>query len=114
MIGAVCSFFALINGSKMGLPALASCLFGLFLSLGVHAYAKPMAIGGAILSAILLLVTVLTKTKAIEQIVKGVQLLKHPTEPYMEDNEVLKEQQDKTTQKIVKKVKANLKKKGEI
>jgi len=120
ILGIAGGVFALMNGSKIGIPAaIASCV-SLFMTLAVARFATWMAVCGIVGSVLACAASILLRKKALVEIIKGVQQVKHdagigaglasPTEI----RNILKENQSKPTQKLVQKIKGNLKVSGEI
>lgn len=116
VLGVAGGLFALANGStKLGTSTMAASGVALFLALAVARYALWMAAFGLIGSVAAVLFSILARRRALVEIIKGVQRIK------TEDNlgeyakrGILKEEQSKTTEKIVGNIKNELKLAGEI
>ena len=117
---------AMFNGAgKLGMSAIIFGCVNLFMALATARFALWMGIFGLIGSATAVVASILTKNKALQEIIKGVQ--KHKKVLQITDwkssivdtyvkgdlNHEL-EQQSPTTQKIVQDVKTKLKLKKEI
>lgn len=113
IVGIAIGVFAFINGSKIGLPAIASCCVSLFMTLAVVRYATWMAICGLIGSVLACGVSILLRKKALVEIIKGAQHLKKEVSDII-GSETLKTYQSKPTQKLVQQIKTNLKLRGEL
>lgn len=120
ILGIAAGVFALMNGSKIGIPAaIASCV-SLFMTLAVARFALWMAVCGLMGSVAICAASILLKNKAIKEIIIGVQLAKGEVGKQWSDrvqaiNESQKvAQKSKSTQKLVQQIKGNLKVKGEI
>lgn len=123
IIGAAFAAAAFLNGSKMAAPIGIGCLVALALSLAVIRYATWLAGFTTVAAVLILIATILTKDKALKQIVTGVQWAKETIagesnrgekEAKEVINQVLAEHQDSTTQRLVAQVKDNLKLEGQI
>jgi uncharacterized protein YceK len=116
ILGVAVGTFALLNGSKVGLPAIVASCVSLFMSLAVARYAGWMAVCGLIGAVAACAVSILVKNKAFVEIIKGVQEVKNKVTTISKDavNDVLAGTQSKLTQNLVQKVKSTLKLKGEI
>lgn len=123
ILGIGMSIFSLvlIPNSKLGFAGLAACSVTLFIALAVARFAWWMAVFGlmAILAAnIAVVVGIVTKNKAVRQLVKGFQLVKESEMPLLEHqkiaNTIMHDEQSPSTEKMVLKVKSDLKLKKEI
>ena len=114
ILGIAAGFFAFLNGSKIGLPAIGASCVSLFMTLAVVRFSLWMAIFGMIGSCAAVAISVLVKNKALKEIVCGVQEVKDDKpERYEELREELGKQ-TKSTKKIVRKIKNKAKLRGEI
>jgi len=108
---------AVFNGSsKLGFSAIIFGCVNLFMALATARFALWMAIFGLIGSGLAVAVSILSKNKALIEIIKGVQIFKNNE---LEPDSVrhLKGElgrQSSSTQKIVQEIKTDLKAKGEI
>ncbi len=105
ILGAGAGFFAFLNGYGKGLKILAACLLVASLTLMVSWYGRWLATIGIVGSVVLLGYTIFTKTRALKQIVKGIDMFK--TNPLNDSYPILKDslnfsQKSETTKKIVK------------
>lgn len=101
--------FAFLNGNKWGLTGIVACIIILSMSLMVIRYATWLAIGGLIGSIGLVVWSIFIKNKALQQIIQGVQKFRYNTIEHEEIDGILQINQDKSTEKIVRKVKENKK-----
>lgn len=119
IIGASLSMAAYINGSKTAVPIGIGSLTALGLTLATVRYATWFA-GGSIIAAVLIFgATVIKKNVALKQIITGVQRLKDATLKggvltKDDANEILTEQQNPDTTRLVLKTKDMLKLKGKL
>lgn len=105
--------FTFFNGKpKLGLAIVFSSLGTLFFGLAIHRFPTWMAIVGLLGSVAGVAASILMKHRAIIEMVKGGQLFKK--EPSLDFNVAQKQEQSPTTQKLVRKIKGDLKLKGEI
>ena len=107
---------AMFNGAgKLGMSAIIFGCVNLFMALATARFALWMGIFGLIGSATAVVASILTKNKALQEIIKGVQDYREGREKHdgldlcLEDAE-----RSSTTQKIVQDVKTKLKLKKEI
>ena len=120
ILGIAGGVFALMNGSKLGVPAVVTSCVSLFMTLAVARFALWMAACGLIGSVLACVTSILLKNKALVEIIKGVQKAKDNMGGNIQatpDVEILKEElaiQSKPTQRLVQTIKGNLKVKGEI
>ena len=120
ILGIAAGVFAFLNGSKMGIPAIASCCVSLFMALAVARFATYMAVCGMIGSCAAVGISVLVKNRALKEIIFGVQNIKNNIQDDSKENHdnfnlALKEaQKHKSTKKIVQKIKSKAKLKGEL
>ena len=114
ILGIAAGAFAFFNGSKMGLPAIGAGCVSLFMTLATARFATWMAICGMIGSCVAVIASILIKNKALKDIICNIQKIKDTAK----DNgnsisgNVIKEtllKQEKSTQKLVQKIKNNLK-----
>jgi hypothetical protein len=115
IIGIAAGVFALMNGSKIGIPAaIASCV-SLFMTLAVARFAAWMAVCGIVGSVLACVASILLKNKAISEFIIGIQKVKESNGNKDEINKLVTEGvQTKSTQKLVQKIKGNLKVSGKI
>jgi MFS family permease len=115
ILGIAAGVFALMNGSKIGIPAaIASCV-SLFMTLAVARFATWMAVCGIVGSVLACAASILLKNKAVKELILGVQRVKESNGNKDEINKLVTEGvQTKSTQKLVQKIKSNLKVSGEI
>jgi len=123
ILGIMGGVFVLILGiyPKIGIATIITNGIGLFISLAIAKFAWWMALIGLIglLSTIGLVVySIFIKDKAIKELIIGAQELKESVSPIFtkeETNKILTDGiQTKNTQKIIQKVKTDLKVKGEL
>lgn len=112
--GMVLGVFAGLNGCKWGWSAVAACAFGLYMSIATARYAQAMAITGLVGSLLLSLVSILTRWKALKEIIAGVQEYRDNKGAGVKIDDALGNNQSYTTQKLVKKIKDKLKLNGRI
>jgi len=108
ILGIAASAVALFNGSKNAIPIAVGCFVALTLSLMVARFAYVLALGGTVVSVALSVYGIYVKSKAIKEIVAGVQKYKNER---MTDGPTLRERlakQSPSTKTIVKEVKAKL------
>ena len=112
--------FTFFNGKpKLGLAIVFSCVGTLFFGLAIHRFPTWMAIIGLVGSIAGVAASILMQHRAIIEIIKGVQLSKGDfghqwSERKKAINNSQEHAQSPTTQKLVKKIKSDLKLKGEI
>lgn len=108
--------FTFFNGKpKLGLAIVFSSLGTLFFGLAVHRFPTWMAIVGLLGSVAGVAASILMKHRAVIELIKGGQIFKKEFEHDAEEfNKKQKQEQSPTTQKLVKKIKGELKLKGEI
>ena len=128
IIGVAFAFVGYINGSKVAGSILIACVIVLGLSLATIRYAEFMAICTLISGGCVMIATILTKNKAIKEIILGIQKFKNDKGSLDDTNisEHLSElssierlkgklnKQSKSTKKIVQNVKTKLKLAKEI
>lgn len=116
ILGIAAGTFATLNGQKWGISGIITCSVSLFMALAVARFAWWMAVFGLIGSVLLCVASILLKKRALVEIICGAQEIKKyaPLDKYTKVNKILEDKQSKSTQKIVKKIKTNLKIKGEI
>ena len=117
ILGIAAGVFALMNGSKIGIPAaMASCV-SLFMSLAVARFATWMAVFGLIGSVAICAASILLKNKALVEIIKGTQVVKNllpqsipvDADKIFTATDLLQREQSKSTQRLVQKTKGRLK-----
>jgi len=117
IIGIAAGFFAFLNGSKIGLPAIGASCVSLFMALAVARFALWMAIFGMIGSLASVIISILVKNKALKEIVFGVQKVKDitpETDNHLKNVKTILAKQVKSTKKIVAKIKDKARLKGEL
>ena len=112
ILGVGAGFFSFLNGGTRGIQIMGACFVVLSLVLGVARYSAWIAFVAVIGAAALLAYTIFAKTKAVKEIVKGVQKFKDSYDAIDEDpvgdlKRSLAEQ-SKSTQELVKEVKKAL------
>jgi len=111
IIGCALAAAAFLNGNKMALPLLIGCLTCLGMSLAVIRYATLIALGSLLAGGGVFIYSVFLKDRALKEIIKGGQIFKSfgREKTIAQDfNLVQQDAQSKATQKLVKKVKAEL------
>ncbi|MHA1228791.1 MAG: hypothetical protein ACTSPV_18865 [Candidatus Hodarchaeales archaeon] len=118
ILGMAVGFFAFLNGNKLGVPFVGASCISLFMALAVARFATLIAILGLIGSIVSTVLSILSRRKALEEVVKGFQYVKDellPQKKRTKANEIMAStQKSKSTRKMVQQIKANLKLKGEI
>jgi hypothetical protein len=121
ILGIAGGVFATLNGQKWGLAVVVSCSVSLFMSLAVARFAWWMAVCGLFGSVGICITSILSRKRALVQIIKGGEILKKNDAAYgivsakaAFNNAQAEAQKSKSTQKIVQKIKSDLKIKGEI
>lgn len=109
---------AMFNGAaKLGMSAIIFGAVNLFMALATARFALWMGVFGLIGSGLAVAASILSKNKALKEIICGTQELKKKVAlPDGRDgaNSVLRENQSKPTQRIVQNIKTKLKLEGEI
>jgi hypothetical protein len=113
IVGIACGVFALLNGFKWGIPAIASCCVSLFMSLATARYSEYMAITGLVGSVLITAGSIIVKNQALIEIITGVEKVKEEVPVDLptgskEVNKVLDRHQTKYTKRTVKSVKKKL------
>lgn len=109
IIGIAASAFAFLNGSKIGIAGMVSCFIALSMTLATSRYGHIMAICGLIGSFGLMIYSIVTKDKALKEIVIGGERVKSMSPENKENFKVLQGvTQSPSTSKIVTKVKKQL------
>lgn len=114
--------FAYANGmTKLGLSVILSCVATLFFGLAIHRFPTWMAVFGLVGAIAAAAASLIMKNRAIVEIIKGGQAFKKDIKSlestaYLGDNFIAKQKQEQspTTQKLIKKIKGDLKLKGQI
>jgi len=118
ILGMATGFFAFLNGNKLGLPFIGASCVSLFMALAVARFATLIAIFGLTGSVVSTILSVLSRRRALEEIVKGFQYVKDELisqKKRTKANEIMTSaQKSKSTKKVVQQIKTNLKLKGEI
>lgn len=119
ILGIAAGFFAFLNGSKMGIPAIGASCVSLFMALAVARFATWMAICGMIGSVASVGISIIVKNRALREIICNVQAIKK--EAKENGNSISQKQielrltnQEKSTKKVVQKIKSALKIRGEL
>ncbi len=106
ILGAGAGFFAFLNGYGKGLKILAACLLVASLTLMISWYGRWLATIGIVGSIGLLGYTIFTKTRALKQIVEGVDFFKNTSAAALSATKIINNsldyKQTETTKKIVK------------
>lgn len=111
-IGVGAGFFAFLNGSSKGLQFMAACLLVLSLIIGITKYSAIIAAVTMIGTVGLMGYSMWVRKKAIKEVVQGVQKgrtdprIEEPAKTFIDYN--LNTNQSKSTEAIVKKIKATL------
>jgi len=114
ILGIGAGIFAFLNGQKFGLPIIVACFAALIINLTVIRFSNIMAVGGLIVSGGVALYSIFLKDKALKEVIVGVQKVKtkligaNVIEDKEDFNDVLSVSQSESTQKAVKRVKAEL------
>ena len=106
ILGVALSVIAWMNGSKTAIGVMAGCGIAIWMQLTVVRYAHILAWMGLVFAVGIILWTVFVKNRALREIVNGVQNYRKYNEPV--DSIGLKvwlREQNKTTKKIVSKIK---------
>ena len=115
VLGIGLSVFSIANGVKLGFAGIATSIVMIIVTLAITKYSAIIAGFGLILTLIgaVLLVSysIFIKNKAIKEIIIGVQKLKKSVS---DGSKTLADEQSKSTQSLVDKVKNNLKVNGQI
>lgn len=115
IIGVGVGIFIVFKGKEWGMGLVISCCVILFMTLAVARFAWWIALCGLIGSVSFLCVSILTRKRALVEIIKGVQIYREDTTDHVDlDLQLSEAQKSKSTQKIVQEIKADLKVKGEI
>lgn len=121
LLGFAGGLFTFLNGKpKLGIAIMISCIGTLFLGLAVHRFPTWMAIFGFIGSIAGCAAALIMKNRAIIEMIKGGQEFKKEVKKngsaeaakIFIDKQM--EKQSPTTQKLVKKIKNDLKLKGQL
>lgn len=109
ILGVAGGIFATLNGQKWGMAVIVSCCVSLFMALAVARFAWWMAICGLIGSLGLCTASILSRKRALIEIIKGVQNFRENDKVHrFAIDPKLKISQSKSTKKIVKKIKEKL------
>lgn len=116
ILGAAVGLFAGLNGLKAGWAAVIACIAGLFMTLATARFPTWMALLGLVGSVLAAVASILLKSRALEQIIKGVQKIRVSADAEVKErvDTILSKEQDTSTKKLVKTVKNKLSLKGEI
>ncbi len=106
VVGVGAGFFAFLNGSSKGLQFMAACFVVISLIIGLTRYSAVIAVISMIGTVCLMIYSVLVKSKALREIVQGVENGKKYN--WAEGVAHLGITQSKTTKALIKKVKKNL------
>ena len=107
ILGIAGGVFATLNGQKWGMAVVVSCSVALFMSLAVARFAWWMAICGLFGSVGLCVASIMSRKRALVEIIKGVQGYRSTIDTRCIDME-LDHQQSEPTKKIIKKIKEKL------
>ena len=107
ILGIAGGVFATLNGQKWGMAVVVSCSVALFMSLAVARFAWWMAICGLFGSVGLCVASIMSRKRALVEIIKGVQDYRNTIDTRHIDME-LDHQQSEPTKKIIKKIKEKL------
>ena len=107
ILGIAGGVFATLNGQKWGLAIVVSCSVALFMSLAVARFAWWMAICGLFGSVGLCIVSIMSRKRALVEIIKGVQDYRGTIDTNHIDTD-LDNNQSESTKKIVKKIKGKI------
>lgn len=103
LIGFVVSVFAFLNGQKVGLAGMGASAAGMFMALALARFAMWMAVFGLLGSLIVGAASILSKRKALTEIISGVQHVR--TQLQMNGDKgvdvLLESTQSKATRKLV-------------
>jgi len=106
---------AMFNGAgKLGMSAIIFGCVNLFMALATARFALWMSIFGLIGSGLAVAASILSKNRALMEIITGVQNYRKTVDTNHIDSELKAAQESPTTQRIVQNVKTKLKLKGEI
>lgn len=109
ILGIAGGVFATLNGQKWGLAVVVSCSVALFMSLAVTRFAWWMALCGLFGSVGLCITSIMSRKRALVEIIKGIQNYKDKADKrakaYIKDD---LSKQSKSTKKIVKKIKEKI------
>lgn len=113
ILGIASGVFAFLNGFKWGIPAIAACSVGLFMSLATARYSQFMAISGLVGSILITVGSIIVKNQALVEIITGVQRIKEqakiaPIDNPKVINNVLSNYQNKHTKHTIKNVKKKM------
>jgi len=115
IIGIAISTAAFVNGSKAALPIGMGSLAALGMTLATIRYAQWIALCSFVAAMLIFFATVLKKNVALKQLIIGVQKLKGQFVFNKEvANQILTDEQNKDTTKLVLNEKTNLKLAGKI
>ncbi len=113
IVGVGAGFFAFLNGSSKGLQFMAACFIVISLIIGVTKYSALIAAIVMIGTVGLMGYSIWVRKKAMTEVVQGIQegrtdpRIEEPAKTFIDYN--LNTNQSKTTEAIVKKIKATLK-----
>ena len=106
---------AMFNGAaKLGMSAMIFGAVNLFMALATARFALWMSIFGLIGSGLAVAASILSKNRALIEIVKGVQGYRKTVNTTVIDHSLSEAQKSPATQRIVQEIKTNLKLKGEL
>lgn len=123
IIGIGAGIFIAFKGKEWGMGLVISCCVVLFMTLAVARFAWWMALCGLVGSVVILYVSILSKKRALVEIIKGGELFKKAlkiahTKPDAEielfNGAQIEAQESKSTPILVEKIKTKLRVKGEI
>jgi len=110
IVGIMAGVFAFLNGQKIGIPLIITCGVGMCMRLAVVRFGFAIGLCGTIGSIGLLIYTIMVKDKAIKEIITGIQEYKELAGQLGNSavNGRLRDNQSKSTEKLVKKIKEKL------
>lgn len=115
ILGMAAGVFAMLNGSKMGIPAIVACAVSLFMALAVARFATWMAVCGMVGACAAVAISVIVKNRALKEVVGNVRDIKESASNGGSKKVLCKDikstllKQTKSTQKLVGKIRTKLK-----
>ena len=115
ILGMAAGVFALMNGSKIGIPAVIASGASLFMALAVARFATFMAICGMVGALAAVGISILVKHRALREIIGNVQHIKESLSNEGNKEDICKDiksvlgKQTNSTKKLVSKIKLRLK-----
>ena len=109
ILGIAGGIFATLNGQKWGIAFVISCCVSLFMVLAVARFAWWMAVCGLVGSVTICIASILSRKRALVEIIRGVQIYRNKTIEHDDlDSDLNKAQKSKSTRKLVKKIKGEI------